>query len=727
MSDDLYTILGVTRDATRKQIKKAYSLIAMECHPDRTAHMKGLSGSQKEERRMRFIHATEAFVILSDGKRRATYDAMTGRAPRPTPSPRRPRPAPKAKPPPPRFDWKSAMRMMEEERYKDLFTMCRDPGYDYASRVRLGKSLAEHLVQKGYWEWLARLADAPVPEEVRDEAYCKLPELMQGSITPNMHRSFIIMSRQPLRDKATRRQVGLRVVSIYHSKGLASHLVTLATADGVPDDVRDAAYCKLPGLMRGDVDTRIHDVFMKMTMDAGRGEDIRLKAGLEAVEAFAAKALGDRLVQLASSPGVPQGLRDAAFERLPCLIFDKLPVRSHRLLYKLAGDPGISESSRIRGGMKVVEAYARFGFWGYLSLIAKSTSLPLPVCNNAFDRLPDLLIKTPDFGLFKAIIDITLDDTRDAGLRQGAGIRAIESARDHGRYLWLIGVAKGRGLVGQLREAANRSVIPAADNAAGRLLKDGDFEGLAAMLSDDNLHPNYRTPIGMKALDLLSSRGDLDSMLGWAFERKGLPGPVKAAASERLPSMLMGMETVVKMLVDEKEGKLMGFLKDTRIQEEARAKAGSILSEYHARRGDWERLLGISKDTDLPAVLREAASAGIGDAMARAKVAETFAGSAMTGKLVKFAMNKDLPEHVRIAMGLTALGIYELDGRTEALKFLADDAGPASILVPVREAARSALDRLGYTDPKYKEAAMKMKRRIDALAPEPKLKKRTGT
>jgi molecular chaperone DnaJ len=62
---DYYTVLGVNRDASEDDIKKAYRKLAMKHHPDRNSE-KGAEDSFKE--------AKEAYEILSDAKKRAAYD-----------------------------------------------------------------------------------------------------------------------------------------------------------------------------------------------------------------------------------------------------------------------------------------------------------------------------------------------------------------------------------------------------------------------------------------------------------------------------------------------------------------------------------------------------------------------------------------------------------------------------------------------------------------------------
>src|SRR5689334_5879762 len=63
---DPYEILGVGRDADETTIKKAFRKLARELHPDVNKH-----DPDAEEK---FKEAAEAYEILSDAERRATYD-----------------------------------------------------------------------------------------------------------------------------------------------------------------------------------------------------------------------------------------------------------------------------------------------------------------------------------------------------------------------------------------------------------------------------------------------------------------------------------------------------------------------------------------------------------------------------------------------------------------------------------------------------------------------------
>src|SRR5918911_891161 len=63
---DPYELLGVSRDADDKTIKKAFRSLARELHPDVNKH-----DPAAEEK---FKEAAEAYEILSDSERRAIYD-----------------------------------------------------------------------------------------------------------------------------------------------------------------------------------------------------------------------------------------------------------------------------------------------------------------------------------------------------------------------------------------------------------------------------------------------------------------------------------------------------------------------------------------------------------------------------------------------------------------------------------------------------------------------------
>ena len=63
---DYYEILGVKKNATEEEIKKAFRRLAMKHHPDRNPGNK-----QAEER---FKEINEAYAVLSDKQKRQQYD-----------------------------------------------------------------------------------------------------------------------------------------------------------------------------------------------------------------------------------------------------------------------------------------------------------------------------------------------------------------------------------------------------------------------------------------------------------------------------------------------------------------------------------------------------------------------------------------------------------------------------------------------------------------------------
>jgi molecular chaperone DnaJ len=62
---EYYELLGVARDATEADIKKAYRRLAMEYHPDR---------NRAHDAEEKFKEITEAYEVLKDSEKRARYD-----------------------------------------------------------------------------------------------------------------------------------------------------------------------------------------------------------------------------------------------------------------------------------------------------------------------------------------------------------------------------------------------------------------------------------------------------------------------------------------------------------------------------------------------------------------------------------------------------------------------------------------------------------------------------
>ena len=62
---DYYDILGVRRNASAEEVKRAFRKLAMQYHPDR---------NKNADSEQRFKEINAAYEVLSDQERRAAYD-----------------------------------------------------------------------------------------------------------------------------------------------------------------------------------------------------------------------------------------------------------------------------------------------------------------------------------------------------------------------------------------------------------------------------------------------------------------------------------------------------------------------------------------------------------------------------------------------------------------------------------------------------------------------------
>lgn len=67
MDDDYYELLGVSKDASSDEIKRAYRKLALKWHPDKNPN-------NKEEAERVFKGVCEAYEVLSDDQKRRMYD-----------------------------------------------------------------------------------------------------------------------------------------------------------------------------------------------------------------------------------------------------------------------------------------------------------------------------------------------------------------------------------------------------------------------------------------------------------------------------------------------------------------------------------------------------------------------------------------------------------------------------------------------------------------------------
>ncbi len=66
-SDDYYKVLGVDRQASDQDLKKAYRKLALKWHPDKNPTNRELAENN-------FKLVSEAYDVLSDSQKRKIYD-----------------------------------------------------------------------------------------------------------------------------------------------------------------------------------------------------------------------------------------------------------------------------------------------------------------------------------------------------------------------------------------------------------------------------------------------------------------------------------------------------------------------------------------------------------------------------------------------------------------------------------------------------------------------------
>jgi len=69
MGKDYYKVLGVDKNTSPEEIKKAYRKLALKWHPDRNPN-------NKEEAESKFKDIGEAYSVLSDARKKQIYDQL---------------------------------------------------------------------------------------------------------------------------------------------------------------------------------------------------------------------------------------------------------------------------------------------------------------------------------------------------------------------------------------------------------------------------------------------------------------------------------------------------------------------------------------------------------------------------------------------------------------------------------------------------------------------------
>ena len=157
---DYYAILGVPRNATQEEIKRAYKRLARQYHPD---------VNKSPEAEEKFKEINEAYAVLSDPEKRRIYDTYgTTEAPPP--------------PPPGGYDFSG----FDVEDFSEFFQELFGPGLfgGFGRRSRKGRDLRAELpltLEEAFHggervvEVAGRRVSVRIPPGVREGSVIRVP------------------------------------------------------------------------------------------------------------------------------------------------------------------------------------------------------------------------------------------------------------------------------------------------------------------------------------------------------------------------------------------------------------------------------------------------------------------------------------------------------------------------------------------------------------------------
>jgi len=702
MFKDYYKILAIPKDASRKLIRKAYAKIALECHPDRTAHMADLSAQQREDRKEIFIAATEAHSVLINEAKRKEYDAEIERARKsgsaertPPPRPRTPheRPtgawkAPKPPPKPPAFSWEDVERMVNQKRYTPLFQFCANRWRDYDLRVKVGMRLIDHFVEyknSGGLRELAKLAD--IPPEIRNLAFEKFTQVTIESFNTAGFLAFLEIAADQTQDRETKLRSCMRMIDACRQNGRMSALETLATYPGIPKEISDAAYETIADLVVPDVDSSLAKTFIQMTLDKGRDENVRIRAGLKFIKTCAVQGNGGLILTICLSSDIPSAVRNAAFEKIPEISAETpMPPKIFERFISLIEEGDFDTDIKKRAGLRLVDGCKEKDN-DNLFLIAERKSVPAEVRAAAYVKLADWINEKTVPGYFFKLIKITGDKSLDESVRLSTGMRMLDAACTYNWALQVMKLSDAPDIPENLRIEAFRR-IPV----------------LVAVNEDKNLLPEFvkRTLEFAQAPE--SKTAAFERFVGICVENRQWEKAMELIFFPNLPEEIQKrLKEKYQEALEEKarqlalDGNISGFIElisNKHVPEVLRIDKGLKGVDLFARQGMFRLLLrwGNNEVPGIPEKVRQSAIEKLAMAISQPEVVERLVVQEQYDVLLVVLKNENVPPDLQMDAGMRMIKTVSQKGKWGLLvKWSKDKMLPAGFSLACHENISNAL------------------------------------
>ena len=373
----------------------------------------------------------------------------------------------------------------------------------------------------------------------------------------------------------------------------------------------------------------------------GNDASVREAAGMEAVEIYTAEGMYWNLIEMSENNELLEKVREEAGMKAIELCAAKVA--------KYIDDVSAREAAGMEGvKIYTAKAKAKSQLYYFFVKMSENNELPEKVREEAGMKAIELcaaeVVKDQDWAgylfvkmlegnipkemiasqvnMWYLLVEMSENNKLPEKVREEAGMKAIEKYvnNDWDSDYNLNAISKNNKLPDEVRKAAKNALQKIRKQREVR--KQREEHGLRLVQTQTLSPPRHKN--------------EIDELL--LIARYGNDASVREAA---------GMKIIERYTAEDEYDRLIEMLKDNELPEKVREAAGMKIIEIYTAKGYYDDLIRMSKNNDLPEKVKEAAKNNI--EAAGMKAIEEYTANCRYGRLIELSKNNELPEKVREA------------------------------------------------------------------------------